>query len=83
MGYSTVDETTTMMWAMLQRHEVMEELSKHELKRYPSITFIFVRFLIVANISESLQETAQMKRETKVFINKSDLHHGRLTNIKQ
>ena len=53
--YSTVENTATIMWGALQSHEEMAELSKHNIKRHPSITSIFVCFLITANISEPLQ----------------------------
>ena len=60
----------------------MADFSKHKIKQHPSITSIFVRFLITAKISEPLQDISQMKIDIKVLINKLDRHHGRLTNIK-
>ena len=56
LGSSTVDESATMLWAMLHMHEVMAEFYKHDIKRHPSITSIFVRFLITARILEPLQD---------------------------
>ena len=39
---STVDNTTTILWAVTQSHEVMEKFSKHKIKRHPSITSKFL-----------------------------------------
>ena len=69
--------------AMLQRHEVMEEFTKHNIKCHPSITFIFVYFLIKANISEPLQEIFKKKREIKVLSTKSNRHYDRLTKLEK
>ena len=55
LSSSTVDKTATILWATLHIHEVMAEFSKHDIKRHPSITFIFVRFLITAKIYDPLQ----------------------------
>ena len=49
------------MWSTLQSHEVVEGFSKRELRRHSSITFIFVYFLITANIFEPLQDTTHIK----------------------
>ena len=81
LGSSTVDKTAKILWATLQIHEVMAKFSKHEIKRHLSITSIFVRFLITANISDPLQDNSQMKRYIKVLSTKSDRHHGRLTKF--
>ena len=83
LGSSTVNETSTIMWDALQSHEVMAEFSKHEVKCHPSITSIFSRFLITANISEPLQNISHMNRDIKVLSTKSDRHCGRLNNIKE
>ena len=61
----------------------MEDFYKHEIKRHPFITSIFVRFLVTAKIYEPLQEIYHMKRDIKVLITKSDHYHGRLTNLKE
>ena len=79
---STVDDTTVIIWATLQIHEVMAEIPKHKIKRYPSVTSIFVGFLITANISEPLQDIYQMNRDIKVLRTKSGYHHGRPTKLK-
>ena len=42
LGSSNVDKTAVITWATLQSHEVMAELSKDEIKFYPSIMSIFV-----------------------------------------
>ena len=63
LGSSTVDETTAMMLATFHSHEVMTEFSEHEIECHPSITSLFVRFLITSNISEPLQDIAQMMRD--------------------
>ena len=55
LGYSIVDETANILWATLQSHEVMAEFTKHNIKRHPSIKFIYVRFLITAKIYGPLQ----------------------------
>ena len=78
---STVDDTATILWATIQSHELMVELSKHDIKLYPSITSIFVRILITAKILEPLQEIYQMKRDIKVLTTKSDRHHDRMANL--
>ena len=49
----------------------MVDLSKHDIKRHPSIKTIFVRFLITANISEPFQEISKIKRDIKVLSTKS------------
>ena len=64
-------------------HEVMAEFSKHEIKRHPSITSIFVRFFVTAKISETLQDISQMKRDINVFIAKPYRRHGRLVKLKE
>ena len=58
----------------------MVEFSKHEIKHRPSITSIFVRFIITAKILEPLQEISQMKRDIKVLITKSDRNQGNMAN---
>ena len=78
-----MDETTTIMWDTLQSHEVMAELYKNEIKRHPSITPKFVRFLVTANIVEPLQEIYQIKRYIEVLSTKSDNHHGILDNLEE
>ena len=83
LGSSTVDKTSVIMWAALQRQEVMAQFSKHEIKCHPSITPIFFRFLFTANIYEPLQDISHMKIDINVLIPKSYFHHGRLTNIKE
>ena len=55
LGYSTVGEIDYILWNTLQSHEVMAEFSKHKIKHHPSITSIFVCFLVTAKISEPLQ----------------------------
>ena len=79
-GSSTVDETATIMLSTLLIHEVMADFSKHEIKHHPSITFKFVRFLIMAKIYEPLQDISQMNRETNVLRTKSDFHNSRSSN---
>ena len=69
------------MWDTLQIHELMLEFSKHQIKHHPSITSIFVRFLITANISEPLKEISQINRYIKLLSTKSDRHHGRLAKL--
>ena len=59
----------------------MEEFSIHDIKRHLSITSIFIRILITANILEPLQDISQIKRNIKVFSTKSDRHRGRLAEI--
>ena len=66
-----MDETTAILWSTLQSHEIMVDLSKHDIKRHPSIKTIFVRFLITANISEPFQEISKIKRDIKVLSTKS------------
>ena len=61
----------------------MVDLYIHKIKHHPSITYIFIRFLITANISKPLQENSQMKRDIYVLITKSDHHHVRRTNIEE
>ena len=70
LGSSTVDKTSAILWDTLQSHELMSEFSKHDIKRHPSITFIFVCFIITANILEPLQEIYYMKRDIKVLSTK-------------
>ena len=81
LGYSTVEETATMFWAILQSNEVMVEFSKHNIKRHPSTMPIFVRFLIRSKIPEPLQDIYQINRDFKVLSIKSELHHGRMAKI--
>ena len=83
MGYSTVDETTAILWDTLHSREIISELYKHNIKRHPSITSTFVRFLITANISDPLQEIYQIKRDIKVLSTNSELHCGSLTKLKE
>ena len=78
---STVEKIFIILWATLQSHYVMADFYKHEIKYQPSITSIFVRFLVTANISEPLQNIFQMNTDIKVLITKLYCHHGRLTNI--
>ena len=80
---STVDKTDPILWATLQSHEVMVEFSKHNIKCHPSITSIFFRFLITANILEPLQEIYQMKRDIEVLITNSYRHRGRLYDLEE
>ena len=61
----------------------MEEFSKHKIKCHPSITSIFSRFIITANMLEPLQEIYRMKIDTKVLSTKSDRNHGRLDNLEE
>ena len=56
LGSSTVDKTAAIIWATIHSNGVMAELSKHKIIFHPSITSIFVRFLITAKILEPLQE---------------------------
>ena len=83
LGYSTVDETTVMLWATLHNHEVTMEFYKYEIKFHPTIKYIFYRFLIMANIYKPPQEIYQIKRDIKVLSTKSDLHHYRLNKLKE
>ena len=83
LGSSTLYETATILWETLQIHEVMVEFSKPDIKRLPSITSIFVRFLITAKILEPIKEISQMKRYIKVLSTKSDHYPGRLANLKE
>ena len=83
LGYSTVDNTAVILWTTLQTHELMAELSKHEIKRHPSITSIVVRFIVTSKISEPHQEISQMKMIIKVSSTKSYRHQVRLTNIEE
>ena len=62
LGYSTVYETSTILWDTLQSQEAMEKSPKHEIKYHPSTTSIFVRLIIKANIYDPLQEISQMNR---------------------
>ena len=71
-----------MMWTMLQSHKAMAEFSKHEIKYHLSITSIFSHFFVTANISDPLQDIAQMKRDIKGLSAKSDRHHSRLNKLK-
>ena len=64
-------------------HEVMAEFSKTEIKRHPSVTPIFVRFLITSKILEPLQEIYQMKRDIEVLITNSYRHRGRLYDLEE
>ena len=79
---SNLDETAAVVWVVLQSNEVMAEFSMHDIKRHPSITSIFVSFLVTAKISESLQEIYQMKKNIKVLSTGSYRHDGRLAKIK-
>ena len=79
MVSSNVETTTAILWNTIQIHEVMAGLYKHKIKRHPSITSIFVCFLIKCNISEPLQEIFQIKRDITGLNNKSDCHNGRMT----
>ena len=83
LGSSTVDKTTTILWATIQSHEVMANFYRHNIKRHHSITSIFVRFLITAKILEPLQDFFQMKRDIKVLITNSDRHHDGLAKLKE
>ena len=67
LGFSTVDDTTEILWSTFQSHYVMAEFSKHAIKCHSSLTSIFARSLIKANISEPLQEISQMRRNIKVL----------------
>ena len=61
----------------------MVEFLKHYIKHHPQTTPILKRLLITANISEPTQEIVQMKKDIKVLSTKYDLHHDRLSNIKE
>ena len=61
--FRSVGEYESMMWATFHSHEVMTEFSEHEIECHPYITSLFVRFLITSNISEPLQDIAQMMRD--------------------
>ena len=78
-----MDKTASIMWYALQIHEVIMDLSKHKIKRHPSITSIFVRFPVIAKILEPLQDIYQMKRDIKMLSTKSDRHHGRMAKLKE
>ena len=80
---STVEKTSVILWDTLQSHEVMAEFSKHDIKRHPSITVIFVCFLITAKILEPLQDISQINRDIKVLGTKSERHRGRLDKLKE
>ena len=54
-GSYTVEETAAILWDTLQSHQLMVDFSKYEIKCHPSITYIFVCFLIEANIYEPLK----------------------------
>ena len=56
LGSSTVDETATMLWDTLQSHDGMSDFVKHEIQFHHSINYIFVWFLIMAKMSELIQE---------------------------
>ena len=81
LGSSTIEETSVILWDTLQSHDVMAEFSKHGIKRHPSVTSIFVRFLITANTLEPLQDISQIKRNIKVFSTKSDRPRGSLAEL--
>ena len=78
-----MDETFAILWAEIQSHEVMLELSKQKIKQHTYITSIFVCFIITANLSEPLQEIYQMNRYIKVLRTKSDHYHGILTKLEE
>ena len=83
LGSYTVDETVVILWAALHSHEVMAEFSKQDIKRHPSVTSIFFRFLVTAKIYDPLQEISQMKRYIKVLITNSDRRSGRMTKLEE
>ena len=83
LGSLNVDENATMLWDTLQSHEVSVDLLKHGIKFHPSITYIFVCFIVTANISEPLQKIAQINRDINVLRTKLDWHNGRLTEVKE
>ena len=47
---STVNKTAVIQWDKLQSHEVMAELSEHDIKGHTFITSTFVEFLIKYNV---------------------------------
>ena len=51
------------IWATLQAHMVMADYAYHDIRRHPSITAIFVRFLVEKQVSEPQKDVAQMKRD--------------------
>ena len=57
-----MDENSTKLWVTIQIREVMGGFTKHEIKCHPSITYIFVRFFITANIYEPTKEITQVKK---------------------
>ena len=61
----------------------MENFSQNKIKCHPSIIFIFVPFLIMANIYEPLQYITQMKRYIKILITKSYRHHIMMTKLQE
>ena len=61
----------------------MAEFSKHKIKRHPSITSIFFRFIITAKILEPLQDIYQMKIDTKVLSTNPDRNHGRMDKLEE
>ena len=83
MVSSTVYKTPTILWSMFHSHEVMEDSSKHDIKCHPSITSIFVRFVLTGKIYEPLQDISQMKIDIILLSTKSYHHHDRLTNLKE
>ena len=83
LGSSTIEETSVILWDTLQSHDVMAEFSKHGIKRHPSVTSIFVCFLITAKILEPLQEISQINRDVKVLSTKSEHRRGRLDKIEE
>ena len=59
----------------------MSEFSKHEIKRHPSITFIFVHFIITSSILVPIQDIYHMKRDIKVLSTKSYHNQGSLDKL--
>ena len=83
LGYPTVYNISTMMWATFQSHETMEDFYKHKMILHLSIKSIFFYFLITDTVFEPLQEIDQVKGDIKVLITKSSFYHGRLTKLKE
>ena len=82
-GSSTMDKTAIILSGTIYSYDVIVELSKHEIKGHTSITSTLVHFLVIAKISDPIQDIYQMKRDIKMLSTKSDRHHGRMAKLKE
>ena len=67
LGSTAAEDTAATLWTTLQSHYVMFESSEYEIKIHHYITPIFVRFLITENISGTIKEVCQTKKDIKGF----------------